>query len=251
MPATADAKRRARQIARRLSEQYPDAACALHFQSPLELLVATILSAQCTDVRVNLVTPALFKRYPNAGAYASAEIGELERMIQSTGFFRNKAKNIKACCEQLVQNFGGEVPREPLPRGGVAEERLQRRMPFRDTDAIWMRRWVVRDQRSSVLHHPAIDAVHLEPAWHRVVTCRSLNGAFLPSRVAYDQIVQVSLVVDLRYEAELALGGRFRHGLLLVRRGIQRQRQYRHRSSVRHQRQWPGRGRCPPLWLRP
>jgi endonuclease-3 len=124
MPRAADAvKKRARQIDRKLAQSYPDAHCALHHRNALELLVATILSAQCTDERVNKVTPALFQRYPDAAAYADADIDELQRMIQSTGFFRNKAKNIQECCKQLVAKHGGEVPRTmeqltPLPGVG-------------------------------------------------------------------------------------------------------------------------------------
>src|SRR5712692_9674986 len=91
-------RRRARRIVRLLAKQYPDAHCALHYHNPLQLLIATILSAQCTDVRVNMVTPALFRRYPDANAYATAKPRELETAIQSTGFFRNKAKNIIECC---------------------------------------------------------------------------------------------------------------------------------------------------------
>src|SRR5437870_2029034 len=101
---------RARKIHQGLAKLYPDARCALHYANPLQLLIATILSAQCTDVRVNLVTPALFARYPDANAYATADIVELEKAIQSTGFFRNKAKSIKACCRILVDQFGGDVP---------------------------------------------------------------------------------------------------------------------------------------------
>src|SRR5436309_11075117 len=86
-------KKRAKEIARILAKQYPDAHCALHHQNALQLLVATILSAQCTDVRVNMVTPALFQRYPDARAFADADPRELETAIQSTGFFRNKARN--------------------------------------------------------------------------------------------------------------------------------------------------------------
>src|SRR5713101_2230594 len=99
----------ARRIARELSRLYPDAHCALHHKDPLQLLVATILSAQCTDVRVNMVSPALFKRYPDAAAFANAKPAELEKMIQSTGFFRNKAKNIIACCKKIVDEHGGKV----------------------------------------------------------------------------------------------------------------------------------------------
>jgi endonuclease-3 len=111
MVETASLKRRAMQIAQRLRRAYPDAVCALHHENPLQLLVATILSAQCTDVRVNLVTPELFKRYPTAEALAVAPRRSIERLIQSTGFFRNKARNIQACCRKLVADYGGEVPR--------------------------------------------------------------------------------------------------------------------------------------------
>lgn len=90
---------------------YPESRCALNYSSPLQLLVATILSAQCTDVRVNMVTPALFARYPDAEAFATADLPELEKLIQSTGFFRNKATNIQGCCRMLVERHGGEVPR--------------------------------------------------------------------------------------------------------------------------------------------
>src|SRR6516162_924014 len=102
---------RGRQIVRGLAKPYPDAHCALHHESPLQLLIATILSAQCTDVRVNMVTPALFARYPDAKAFAEADVGELESAIQSTGFFRNKARSIMACCKLLVEKHGGQVPR--------------------------------------------------------------------------------------------------------------------------------------------
>ncbi|MHC1766963.1 MAG: endonuclease III [Verrucomicrobiia bacterium] len=94
-----------------LLEAYPDAHCELNHRSPLELLIATILSAQATDRQVNLVTPALFKKYPAAGDYAKADLAVLERDIQSLGFFRNKAKSIKACCAALVERHRGEVPR--------------------------------------------------------------------------------------------------------------------------------------------
>jgi endonuclease-3 len=112
MVATADAKRYAAQVVKRLKKAYPDIRCALNFNSPLQLLVATILSAQCTDTRVNIVTHDLFKKYPDAAAFAAARPAELEKAVQSTGFFRNKAKNIKAACTELVARFKGEVPRE-------------------------------------------------------------------------------------------------------------------------------------------
>jgi len=94
-----------------LRAAYPDAITALDFRTPLQLLIATILSAQCTDERVNMVTPALFARYPDASAFASADRAELEAMIRPTGFFRNKAKSIQACCRDIVAQHGGEVPR--------------------------------------------------------------------------------------------------------------------------------------------
>ena len=112
MAADVTTRRRAAKIARELAHEYPDATCALDFTSPLELLVATILSAQCTDKRVNMVTPALFRKYPSAAHYAAAPQAKLEKEIQSTGFFRNKAKNIRACCKLLVARHGGEVPRD-------------------------------------------------------------------------------------------------------------------------------------------
>jgi endonuclease-3 len=93
-----------------LADAYPDAKCGLEFQSPLQLLIATILSAQCTDKRVNLVTPALFKRFPTARAFADAKPADIEKIIRSTGFFRNKAKNIRACCRVLVEKYAGAVP---------------------------------------------------------------------------------------------------------------------------------------------
>ena len=111
MKAINPLRSQANRVRRALQKLYPDAHCALHFRTPLELLIATILSAQCTDQRVNMVTPALFARYPDADAYATADPKELERLIQSTGFFRNKARNIIQCCQQIVEHHGGEVPR--------------------------------------------------------------------------------------------------------------------------------------------
>jgi len=108
--ATAESPLVARQVRRALARLYPDAVCALVHASPLQLLVATILSAQCTDVRVNMVTPNLFARFPTVKDLAEARIDELEALIQSTGFFRNKAKNIKECCQMLLRDHAGEVP---------------------------------------------------------------------------------------------------------------------------------------------
>jgi endonuclease III len=102
--------RRARRMERVLAETYPDARCELDFTTPLELLVATILSAQCTDRRVNLVTPTVFARYPDAAAYAAADRDELEDLIRSTGFFRNKATSILGLGQALCERYDGQVP---------------------------------------------------------------------------------------------------------------------------------------------
>lgn len=101
---------RAAAIHSRLAEEFPEAACALSFRNPLELLIATILSAQCTDARVNLVTPGLFERHPTAQDFADTPQEILENEIRSTGFYRNKAKNIIACCRMLIDRHQGEVP---------------------------------------------------------------------------------------------------------------------------------------------
>lgn len=93
-----------------LDEHYPDAHCTLDYGNPLELLVATILSAQCTDERVNQVTPQLFETYRTTADYAQAPLAELETAIRSTGFYRNKAKNIQACCRELQERFAGKIP---------------------------------------------------------------------------------------------------------------------------------------------
>src|SRR5213596_2235968 len=103
-------KARARKIIARLKREYPDATCALHHQNALELVVATILSAQCTDARVNMVTPHLFAKYRTAADYAAADPRVLEKEIQSTGFFRNKTKSIMGMAQALVERHGGEVP---------------------------------------------------------------------------------------------------------------------------------------------
>lgn len=108
------AKRRERmaEVVALLQHYYPDAHCALHYTNPLELLIATILSAQCTDERVNKVTADLFRKYPDVESYAEAKLEDLEDDVRSTGFFRNKAKNIQSCCQQLLKDHGGQVPRE-------------------------------------------------------------------------------------------------------------------------------------------
>ena len=113
------------EICHRLDEEYPDVHCALHHKNPYELLVATILSAQCTDVRVNTVTPALFERYPSPKELAEAEVGELQNLIHSTGFFRNKAKNLIGAANEIMFSFKGKVPEsmeELLTLPGVARK---------------------------------------------------------------------------------------------------------------------------------
>jgi endonuclease-3 len=102
----------AQRVVQRLKVDYPGATCALENETPFELLVATILSAQCTDERVNMVTPELFRRWPTAAEMARAPIKSLEKTIQSTGFFRNKAKNIKAASQAIMENHHGDVPRD-------------------------------------------------------------------------------------------------------------------------------------------
>lgn len=103
---------RAPEILNILKKAYPDATCELNFKNPLELLVATILSAQCTDVRVNEVAPKLFAKYKTAKDYAKANVVDLEAIIRPTGFFRNKARSIQDCCMQLTMEHSGEVPKE-------------------------------------------------------------------------------------------------------------------------------------------
>ena len=122
---TEDQKTRLKQLLRLLKKAYPEAHCALHHSNPLELLIATMLSAQCTDERVNLVTADLFRKYRTAEDYVNAERAELERDIHSTGFFRNKAKNIQGTCQILSERYNGEVPstmEELLVLPGVARK---------------------------------------------------------------------------------------------------------------------------------
>jgi len=119
------APERVSEILKRLDERYPAATCALHHNSAWELLVATILSAQCTDVRVNMVTPALFEKYPTPEAFAALQPEDLEDDIRSTGFFRNKSKSLVGAARKILGDFGGEVPRtmdELLQIPGVARK---------------------------------------------------------------------------------------------------------------------------------
>src|SRR2546429_8529717 len=116
---------RVKKIIAGLKKAYPDAHCELNYSNPLELLIATILSAQCTDKRVNLVTAELFKKYRSAADYAAAPAAELEQAIKTTGFFRNKTKSIKTACQAVVDKHAGEVPRtmeELITLGGVGRK---------------------------------------------------------------------------------------------------------------------------------
>jgi endonuclease-3 len=118
-------KQRTQKVIELLEKQYPHAKTALNYTNPLEILIATILSAQTTDVTVNLVTQKLFKKYHSAQDYANADIKELEQFIHSTGFYHNKAKNLKGCCQLLIEKFNGQVPKtmeELLELPGVARK---------------------------------------------------------------------------------------------------------------------------------
>ncbi|MDX1945701.1 MAG: endonuclease III [Pirellulaceae bacterium] len=108
--SAATPRKHAPQIVRKLKQEYPEVECALVHESPFQLLIATILSAQCTDERVNIVTKDLFAKFSTPAAMAAAPLPQLEKLIQSTGFFRNKAKNIHECCVALVERHGGQVP---------------------------------------------------------------------------------------------------------------------------------------------
>lgn len=125
LTAAAPAAARITPLIQRLHEAYPEAECALHHRNAFELLVATILSAQCTDERVNKVTPALFARFPTPEAMAGADREELESLIRSTGFYHNKAKNIQGAAQRIVSAYGGVVPQtmdELLTLPGVARK---------------------------------------------------------------------------------------------------------------------------------
>ncbi|NJL99869.1 MAG: endonuclease III [Synechococcaceae cyanobacterium SM2_3_2] len=125
MAAKATLKQRALEILLRLKREYPHAPCSLDYETPFQLLVATILSAQCTDERVNLVTPALFARFPDPAAFAQADREDIESLIRSTGFYRNKAKHIQGSSQQIMADWGGQVPRtmpDLLTLPGVARK---------------------------------------------------------------------------------------------------------------------------------
>ena len=167
MPVAAVAvKKRARKVAALLQQEYPEATCALVHDSPFELLIATILSAQCTDERVNIVTTDLFNKYPTPAALAAVPIKQLEKLIQSTGFFRNKAKNIHACCEKLVAEHGGQVPQEMeklvhLPGVGRKTANVVLGTAFRIASGVVVDTHVTRiSQRLGLTEHE--DAVKIE-----------------------------------------------------------------------------------------
>lgn len=125
LPTNLDQKERALVVIKRLRKEYPDAHCALTHANAFELLVATILSAQCTDARVNIVTETLFRKYRQPQDYLNVVPEELEQDIRSTGFYRNKAKSIQGACEKIIADFGGEIPQtmeEILTLNGVARK---------------------------------------------------------------------------------------------------------------------------------
>ncbi|MDX2231379.1 MAG: endonuclease III [Leptolyngbyaceae cyanobacterium bins.349] len=124
-PKKLSTQQRALEILARVKALYPDAKCSLDFDTPVQLLIATILSAQCTDERVNKVTPELFRRFPDAAAIAAADPAELEDLVKSTNFYRNKAKHIQAACRLILERYGGAVPQtmeELLTLPGVARK---------------------------------------------------------------------------------------------------------------------------------
>src|SRR5437868_3965128 len=159
-------KKRARQVAQILKREYADAECALVHDTPFELLIATILSAQCTDVRVNIVTKELFAKYSTPTALAVVPIKRLEKLIQSTGFFRSKAKNIHACCVKLVEEHGGQVPAEMeklvhLPGVGRKTANVVLGTAFRIASGVVVDTHVTRlSQRLGLTEHE--DAVKIE-----------------------------------------------------------------------------------------
>ena len=159
-------KKRARQVVELLKLEYPAAECALVHDTPFELLIATILSAQCTDERVNIVTTELFAKYSTPAALAAVPIKSLEKLIQSTGFFRNKAKNIHACCEKLVAEHNGQVPAEMeklvhLPGVGRKTANVVLGTAFRIASGVVVDTHVTRlSQRLGLTEHE--DAVKIE-----------------------------------------------------------------------------------------
>jgi endonuclease III len=167
MPAAiAKSKKQARQVVELLKREYPEADCALVHDTPFELLIATILSAQCTDERVNIVTKDLFAKYPTPAALTAVPVKKLERLIQSTGFFRSKAKNIHECCMKLVQEHAGKVPMQletlvQLPGVGRKTANVVLGTAFRIASGVVVDTHVTRlSQRLGLTEHE--DAVKIE-----------------------------------------------------------------------------------------
>ncbi len=167
MPAAATrSKNRVGQVVELLKGEYPEVECALVHETPFELLIATILSAQCTDERVNIVTKQLFAKYSTPAAMAAIPIVRLEKLVQSTGFFRNKAKNIHACCVKLVEEHGGEVPADleklvDLPGVGRKTANVVLGTAFRIVSGVVVDTHVTRlSQRLGLTEHE--DAVKIE-----------------------------------------------------------------------------------------
>jgi endonuclease-3 len=165
--AKADQKRaHAQRIVALLKREYPDALCALVHETPFQLLIATILSAQCTDERVNIVTKDLFRKYKTPAALAALPIEQLQKLIQSTGFFRNKAKNIHDCCVKLVEEHNGQVPAEldklvQLPGVGRKTANVVLGSAFRIASGVVVDTHVTRlSQRLGLTRH--LDAVKIE-----------------------------------------------------------------------------------------
>lgn len=167
MPARPDPPRAAR-IAQVLAKTYPRETCALTHSSALELLVATILSAQCTDERVNLVTKDLFARYRSAAHYAVAPMSDLEAAVRSTGFFRNKAKSIQEACRRIVDVYGGDVP-------GTMEELLTLRGVARKTANVLLGTWFGKNEGVVVDTHV-----------HRIATRLGLTREKTPEKIEQD-----------------------------------------------------------------
>ena len=172
-----EAKQRVKAIFPILKKRYPDAKTSLKFSNPLELLVATILSAQCTDVRVNIVTKDLFKKYRSAKDWAEAELKEIENDIRSTGFYRNKSKNIKSGCQKIIDEFGGEVPSTmaelvSLPGVGRKTANVLLGNVF-DTPGITCDTHVIRLSRRLRLSDKGRDAVKLEADLAEIVAKRN------------------------------------------------------------------------------